>query len=334
MTAGALAAGCTVVLKPAEESPVIASRLVEALHAAGVPRDALQFVPGSGEVVGRALVEHPDTAVIAFTGSNAVGQEIALSAAKVREGQPRLKKVIAELGGKNAIVVDDDADLDVAVADTIRSAFAYAGQKCSAASRVYVVESAYPQFRERLAAAVAGLVIGPPEDPFTQLPPVISREAKERVERYATVAAEAGSLVAEAPAPGADGWYVPARVYEGVPADSRVAREEVFGPLLLIERVPSFEEGLRRALDSDYALTGGIFSRNPRNIALASEQFRVGNMYINRSITGSMVGRQPFGGFAMSGTGDKAGGPGYVEAFTIPRVITENTMRRGFAPDS
>jgi RHH-type proline utilization regulon transcriptional repressor/proline dehydrogenase/delta 1-pyrroline-5-carboxylate dehydrogenase len=333
MTAGALAAGCTVVLKPAEQSPVVASRLVEVLHESGVPTSALQFVPGPGEVVGRALVEHPDTAVIAFTGSNAVGLEILRGAAEVRPGQGHLKQVIAELGGKNAIVVDDDADLDVAVAETVRSGFAYAGQKCSAGSRVYVVAGAFAEFRSRLAAAVDGLVVGPPDDPFTFVPPVISLEAKERIERYGEAAAAGGTLVAEAALRGDPGWYVAPKVFEGVPRDSSVACEEVFGPLLLIDAVATFEEGLDRALDTDFALTGGVFSRNPRNIARATERFRVGNLYINRSITGSLVGRQPFGGFALSGTGHRAGGPGYVEAFTVSRVVTENTMRRGFAPE-
>ncbi len=333
MTSGALAAGCTVVLKPAEQSPGISSRLVDILHEAGVPLGAVQFVPGPGETVGKALVDDPRTAVIAFTGSNAVGREIALAAARIGPRQKHVKKLIAELGGKNAIIVDDDADLDVAVAETIHSAFAYAGQKCSAASRVYVVGTAYPEFRTRLASAVRCLVVGPPDDPFTEVPPVISEEAMARIDRYAEQAASAGKLVAEAPIPARDGWYVAPRVFEGVPADSPVAREEVFGPLLLIDQVGSFQEGLERALDSDFALTGGIFSRNPRNIAEATRRLRVGNLYINRSITGSLVGRQPFGGFAMSGTGDRAGGPGYVEAFTVSRVVTENTMRRGFAPE-
>lgn len=331
MAAGALAGGCTVVLKPAEQSPIIASHLASILAEAGVPPGAVNYCPGPGSVVGEALVTHPDVAMIAFTGSNAVGTRIYEQAARVAPGQPGLKRVIAELGGKNAIIVDDDADLDQAVEGTLTSAFGYAGQKCSACSRVIVVGSAYEEFRARLAAGVESLVVGPPEDPYTFVPPVISAKAKEAIEGYIAIGEREGKLVG-CGASHEGGHYVAPHVFEEVPPGSRLSCEEVFGPVLALYRAADFEGALALALDSPFALTGGVFSRNPRNIARASAAFRVGNLYINRKITGSMVGRQPFAGFRMSGTGEKAGGPDYVRQFMLQRVVTENTMRRGFAP--
>lgn len=331
MTAGALAGGCTAVLKPAEQSPIIASHLAAILAEAGAPPGVVNYCPGPGSVVGEALITHPDVAMIAFTGSNAVGTHIYEQTSRVVADQPGLKRVIAELGGKNAIIVDDDADLDQAVEGTLVSAFGYAGQKCSACSRVIAVGSAYEEFRARLAAGVESLVVGPPEDPYTFVPPVISAKAKETIEEYIAIGEREGKLVARGRS-GGDGHYVAPHVFEGVPRTSRLTREEVFGPVLALYHAGDFEEALAMAVDSPFALTGGVFSRNPRHIARAGDAFRVGNLYINRKITGSMVGRQPFAGFGMSGTGEKAGGPGYVRHFTLPRVITENTMRRGFAP--
>lgn len=332
MSSGALAAGCSVVMKPAEQSPLIAGRLADIYMEAGIPPGVVNYLPGPGEVVGDALVRHPDVAMVAFTGSQAVGTHIYATAANVVPGQPMLKRVIAELGGKNALIVDEDADLDQAVAGLLTSAFAYAGQKCSAASRVIAVGSAYVDFRKRLADAVTSLPVGPAEDPYTFVPPVISEEARARVEDYIAIGHRDGALVARGRNHDG-GHYVAPHVFEDVPRDSRLSREEVFGPVVVLYRAASFEEALEVALDSDYALTGGIYSRNPRNIEIATRRFRVGNFYINRSITGSMVGRQPFAGFKMSGTDDKAGGPIYVRQFTLARVVTENTMRRGFAPD-
>ncbi|MCL4230845.1 MAG: proline dehydrogenase family protein [Dehalococcoidia bacterium] len=330
MSSAALAAGCAAILKPAAQSPVVASMLVRLLQEAGVPGGVAQYLPGPGSETGQALVEHPGVDVIAFTGSNAVGLRIMETAAKVRPGQRNVKRVIAEMGGKNAIIVDDDADLDQAVAGVAASAFGYAGQKCSACSRVIVIGSAYEEFRSRLAAAVESLVVGPSEDPYTFVPPVISAEARGKIESYIDIGLAEGRLVARGPA-GEGGHYVTPHVFEGVPVDSRLAREEVFGPVLAMFRAGSFEEALALALDSPFALTGGVFSRNPRHIALARRGFRTGNLYINRGITGAKVGRQPFGGFAMSGAGDKAGGRDYLQQFMFARVITENTVRRGFA---
>jgi RHH-type proline utilization regulon transcriptional repressor/proline dehydrogenase/delta 1-pyrroline-5-carboxylate dehydrogenase len=333
MSTAALAAGCPVILKPAAQSPIVAARLVRLLHEAGVPASAAQYLPGPGEIVGPSLVEHPGVDLIAFTGSNAVGLDIVRRAAVVQPGQRNVKRVIAEMGGKNAIVVDEDADLDQAVAGVVASTFGYAGQKCSACSRVVVVGSAYEDFKKRLQAAVESLVVGPPDDAYTFVPPVISDAARDKIETYVAIGHTEGRLVAKGRQPEGPGWYISPHVFEGIGRDSRLFREEVFGPVLVLTDAPTFSAALEVALDSPFALTGGIFSRNPRHIEEARREFRVGNLYINRKITGAIVGRQPFGGSAMSGLGDKAGGPDYLLQFMVPRVITENTMRRGFAPD-
>ena len=332
MTGAALAAGNAVLLKPAEESPIIASRLASILGEAGVPTGTLHCLPGPGPETGRRLVEHPRVDMIAFTGGTETGFAIARAAAEVREGQRGPKKLIAELGGKNAIIVDEDADLDLAVEGVAHSAFGYAGQKCSAASRVIVVGSAYGAFRERLRHAVPSLPVGPPDDPFTVVPPVISRDARERIEGYIALGYAEGRILAKGRLPRGEGHYVAPYVFEDLPRSSRLAREEVFGPLLVVFRARCFEEALEIALDSEFALTGGLYSRNPRNIRRAGEAYRVGNLYLNRPITGAMVHRQPFGGFHRSGMGTKTGGAGYVREFMVARVITENTMRRGVVP--
>jgi RHH-type proline utilization regulon transcriptional repressor/proline dehydrogenase/delta 1-pyrroline-5-carboxylate dehydrogenase len=332
MATAALAAGCPVILKPAEQSPIVAGKLATLLLEAGFPPGVVNYTPGPGDT-GKALVEHPDVAVIAFTGSNEVGQSILQAAARVAPGQRDFKHVVAEMGGKNAIIVDEDADIDQAIEGVVASAFGFAGQKCSACSRVIVVGSAYDEFRDRLAEAVASIPVGSPEDPYTILPPVISGEARVRIQEYIALGRAEGTVVATQPA-GAHGFAVAPHVFEGITRDSRLAQEEIFGPVLLLFRAVDFGEAVEIALDSRFALTGGVFSRNPRNIARARRDFRVGNLYINRKITGANVGRHPFGGFGMSGLGDKAGGPDYLLEFVIPRVVTENTMRRGFAPDA
>jgi RHH-type proline utilization regulon transcriptional repressor/proline dehydrogenase/delta 1-pyrroline-5-carboxylate dehydrogenase len=332
MSSAALAAGCPAILKPAGQSPIIAAMLVRLLHEAGLPPEVVQYLPGPGGEVGQALAEDPGVDVIAFTGSNAVGLRLLETAARVQPGQRNVKRVIAEMGGKNAIIVDEDADLDQAVWGTVVSAFGYAGQKCSACSRVVVAGSAWSEFRQRLAAAVESLVVGPPHDPFTFVPPVISASAKEAIEGYIAIGMREGRLLARGAQPGG-GHYVAPHVFEEVPLDSRLTCEEVFGPVLALYRADTFEECLRIALDSPFALTGGVYSRNPHHLALARREFRVGNLYINRKTTGAIVGRHSFGGFAMSGVGDKAGGPDYVQQFMVARTVTENLVRRGFAPD-
>ncbi len=335
MTAAALATGNTVVMKPAEQSPVIAYRLMEIFAGLGLPHGVLNYLPGPGEVVGAALVEHPDVAMIAFTGSRAVGLQINARAAAVSAGGlTSVKRVIAELGGKNAIIVDDDADLDEAVVGVMKSAFGYQGQKCSACSRAIVLDVIHDAFLARLVEATRSLKVGPAEDPATSVGPVIDAESKARVERYIGIGRQTGrEVLASDVAPLAgEGFYVGPHIFADVPADSPLAQEEIFGPVLAVIRARDFNEAVRIFNGTDYALTGGVFSRNPGHLDRAHRELVAGNLYLNRTITGALVGRQPFGGFKMSGIGSKAGGNDYLLQFVLPRTITENTMRRGFAP--
>jgi RHH-type proline utilization regulon transcriptional repressor/proline dehydrogenase/delta 1-pyrroline-5-carboxylate dehydrogenase len=332
MVAAALVTGNCVVLKPAEQTPGVALRLAEVLLEAGVPPGALAFLPGVGEEVGRALVEHPATAFVAFTGSKAVGLSIVEQAAAVRPGQRHVKRVIAEMGGKNAIVVDADADLEQAVPAIVASAFAYAGQKCSAASRVVALSPTFDELVERLVGATAVVPVGHPRDLGVVVGPLIDEEAWERVRRYQALAAEEGEVVyRRAEVPGG-GWYVGPLVVVTARPRARIATEEIFGPILTVLRADDFEEALALANDTDYALTAGLFSRSPARIRRAAGELRAGNVYINRGITGARVGRTPFGGHGLSGVGSKAGGPDYLLQFVEPRVVTENTIRQGFAP--
>ncbi|HEX8103092.1 MAG TPA: aldehyde dehydrogenase family protein [Solirubrobacteraceae bacterium] len=328
MVAAGLATGNAVVLKPAEQAPGCAAVLIAALRDAGVPPDALALLPGEGEV-GAALVKDPRVHTIAFTGSGAVGLEIVRTAADVQPGQKHLKRVIAEMGGKNFVIVDADADLDEVVPALVKSAFAYAGQKCSAAARVLVHEAVHDALVERLAGAVEVLDVGQADDLATEVPPVIEQEAQERVRRYAEIAERSGRIAARAPSVPDQGWFFPPTVATDLPADSEVLRDEIFGPLLAVERVASVEEACDRIDASPFALTGGLFARNPDTVDYVVSRSPVGNLYVNREITGAMVGRQPFGGNRLSGTGTKAGGPGYLLQFVEPRVVTENTVRHG-----
>ncbi|MEO6197217.1 MAG: proline dehydrogenase family protein [Dehalococcoidia bacterium] len=332
MTAGSLAGGNAAILKPAMRSPVVAHKLVEILHAAGVPPGVVQYLPGTGREVGQAMVEHQGIDNIAFTGSNAVGLGIIEAAARSR-GES-VKRVVAELGGKNAVIIDDDADLDQAVSGVVASAFGYAGQKCSACSRLIIVGSAFDEALARLKNAVESLVVGPPHDPATVVPPVIDAEARDRIMQYIEDGKSTATLSAQGHAPRSGGFYVPPSVFTDVALDSPLAREEIFGPVLTVFRALDFEEALEVAMDSQFGLTGGVFSRNPRHIEMARQRFRVGNLYINRNVTGAVVGRQPFGGLRGSGVGEKAGGPDYVRQFMAPRSVSENTTRRGFAPET
>jgi RHH-type proline utilization regulon transcriptional repressor/proline dehydrogenase/delta 1-pyrroline-5-carboxylate dehydrogenase len=328
MTAAALATGNTAVLKPAEQAPGCGLRVVQALRAGGVPAGAIALLPGEGDA-GAALARNPDVATIAFTGSGPVGLELLRTAAEVAPGARQLTRVVAEMGGKNCIIVDSDADLDEAIPAIVESAFGYAGQKCSAAARVLVHEAIHDGLLERLAGAVAGLQVGPADDFATDVPPVVERDAQERVRRYAQLAASEGSIVTAAQPVPDDGWYCAPVVATGLPPDSAVLRDEVFGPLLTVESVASVDEACDRIDALPVALTGGLFSRNPRTVQRVIDRSPVGNLYVNRSTTGAMVGRQPFGGNRLSGTGTKAGGRDYLLHFVEPRVVTENTVRHG-----
>jgi RHH-type proline utilization regulon transcriptional repressor/proline dehydrogenase/delta 1-pyrroline-5-carboxylate dehydrogenase len=328
MTAAGLASGNAVVLKPAEQSPACALALVEALRGAGVPPDALALLPGFGEA-GAALARDPGVHAIAFTGSGAVGLDIVRAAAETPDGQGHVKRVVAEMGGKNCVIVDSDADLDEVVPAVVHSAFGFAGQKCSAAARVLAHEAVHDAVVERLAGAVEVLDVGQAERFATEVPPVIDEEARERVRGYAREAEAAGTIAARAAAGAEEGWFCDPTLACGLPPDARVLREEVFGPLLTVESVPSVEAACDVVDSLPFALTGGLFSRNPSTVAAVAARTPVGNLYVNRGITGAMVARQPFGGNRRSGIGAKAGGPGYLLQFTEPRVVTENTMRHG-----
>ncbi len=328
MTAAALATGNTAILKPAEQSPACGAALVGILHAAGVPGGALGLLLGDGEV-GRALVSG-EVETIAFTGSQSVGLEILREAATVRPGQGRLKRVVAELGGKNCVIVDSDADLDELIGAVLASAFSYAGQKCSAAARLLVPSSLAGELGIRLAGAIDLLVVGQAEDFETEVPPLIEAAARERVDGYVELARRTGRiLTADRGGLPADGHFVAPALVCDLPADSPVIGEEIFGPVLTLETCESLDEAFATVRASPFGLTAGFFSRHPGHVRRAISELPVGNLYVNRHITGAVVGRQPFGGNHLSGNGTKAGGPDYLLQFVEPRVASENTIRHG-----
>jgi RHH-type proline utilization regulon transcriptional repressor/proline dehydrogenase/delta 1-pyrroline-5-carboxylate dehydrogenase len=328
MVSAGLATGNAVILKPAEQAPATAYMVVRALRESGLPPEALSFLPGEGGV-GAKLVGDPRVHTIAFTGSGPVGLEIIRRAAETPPGQNHLKRVVAEMGGKNCVIVDSDADLDDVVPALIKSAFNYSGQKCSAAARVLAHEAIHDALVERMAGAVQVLNVGQASDPEVDLGPVIEQEAQARVARYAEEAARTGRIAAVARDVPNRGWFATPTLATDLPEGSPVLTEEIFGPLLAVERVRSIEDACDRVDASPYALTGGLFSRNPQTVDYVADRTPVGNLYVNREITGAMVGRQPFGGNRLSGTGTKAGGPGYLLHFVEPRVVTENTVRHG-----
>lgn len=334
MTVAALATGNTVVMKPAEQSAVAAALLMEVFREAGLPAGVANYLPGVGEVAGQALVEHPDVALIAFTGSRGVGLAINAAAAEISKQLVHVKRVIAEMGGKNAIIVDADADLDEAVSGVMKSAFGYQGQKCSACSRAIVVGDIYEPFIRRLVEATRSLKLGPAEDPSASVGPVIDEEAFERITKYIEIGKGEGRLALsmEAGPLAEQGWFIGPHIFADVLPTARIAQEEIFGPVLAVLRANDLSEALRIANGTEYALTGGIYSRSPAALERARREFMVGNLYLNRPITGALVHRQPFGGFKMSGIGSKAGGRDYLLQFVMPRTVTEHTVRRGFAP--
>jgi len=336
MTVAAIVAGNTVVMKPAEQSSVVGAKLMEIIRNSSVPDGVVNFVPGIGEDIGPTLASHPDVDLVAFTGSQNVGLEINRAAADTDKRQKNVRRVIAEMGGKNAIIVDDDADLDEAVVGVIKSAFGYAGQKCSACSRVIVLDAAYKQFVERLVEATKSLKIGPADDPGTKIGPVIDEEARDRIlETIKKVDPEHGGILTLAMDPGPlakQGTFVGPHIFIDVDPTSPLAQNEIFGPVLSVMRAKNLDEAFNIANGTRYALTGGVYSRSPLTLRRARNEFEVGNLYLNREITGALVQRHPFGGYRMSGIGSKAGGPDYLLQFLIPINVSENTMRRGFAP--
>lgn len=333
MVSAALVAGNPVIYKPSSLSSIVGYGLVQVFQEAGLPVGVFNYCPGRSSVMGDYLVEHPLVSVIAFTGSVDVGLRIISKAAAVHPGQAQCKRVIAEMGGKNAIIIDDDADLDEAVPQVLYSAFGFQGQKCSACSRVIVVDAVYDRFVQRLKEAAESVKIGPAEDPVNFMGPVVDPGQQKNVFQAIATAEAEGRVVVKRNVP-QDGCYVPLTIVENIRPEQRTAQEEIFGPVLALMRAKDFSEALSLANNSRFALTGGVFSRSPRHLEQARREFRVGNLYLNRNNTGALVYRQPFGGFKMSGVGSKAGGPDYLLQFMDPRVVTENTMRRGFAPIS
>jgi RHH-type transcriptional regulator, proline utilization regulon repressor / proline dehydrogenase / delta 1-pyrroline-5-carboxylate dehydrogenase len=334
MTAAALVTGNTVVLKPAEQSSVLGAIFMDLLQETGLPDGVANLVCGTGEDVGSLLVAHPDVDLIAFTGSREVGTLIWGTAAVTHRDQRNLKKVICEMGGKNALIVDTDADLDEAVLGIVQSAFNFQGQKCSALSRLITVDDVHERLIPRLTEAVAALKIGLPDHPNTDIGPVIDRHAFEKVQGYIELGKREHRCVYQAQVPaGLEGFYIAPAIFDTVEPNARLAQEEIFGPVLAVMRARDLSTALQIANHTPFALTGGLYSRSPQSIDRARAEFMVGNLYINRSITGAIVGRHPFGGFKMSGGGTKAGGPDYLLNFMFPRVVTENTLRHGFAPE-
>ena len=335
MTVAALATGNTVIMKPAEQSSRIGWELMRIFRDVGIPAGVLNYLPGPGETVGAAAVEHPDVAMIAFTGSRSVGLQINARAAQVSATNCQIvKRVIAEMGGKNAIIVDSDADLDEAVLGVVKSAFGFQGQKCSACSRVLVMDAVYNTFVDRLVEATRSLKVGPADDPETSVGPLIDEDSYRKVLKYVDLGRREGreALSVDVGELAAQGYFVGPHIFVDIAPDARLAQEEVFGPVLAVIRVKDIDHALQVANATDYALTGGLFSRSPEHLDRVRRELNVGNLYLNRNITGALVSRQPFGGFKMSGIGSKAGGPDYLLQFVVPKTITENTMRRGFAP--
>ena len=333
MTTAALVTGNTVIMKPAEQSAVCGAMLMEILEEAGVPPGVLNYLPGKGSVMGAHLVDHKDVDLIAFTGSREVGLRIWESAGITRPGQRELKRVICEMGGKNAVIIDSDADLDEAIVDCTYSAFGYQGQKCSALSRLILLEENYDRAMERLLKAAASVRVGNPEEPGVTIGPVIDEAAYNRIQDYIAIGKSEATLAYQREDVTAKGFFIPPTIFTDVKPNMRIAREEIFGPVVSVIKVRDLDEAIAVANGTDYALTAGFFSRSPANIERAKAQIEAGNVYINRSCTGAVVGRHPFGGFKMSGGGTKAGGADYLLQFLLPRVVTENITRHGFAPE-
>ena len=334
MTTAAVVTGNTVVMKPAEQASVVAAKLMEIIQNAGLPDGVINYLPGIGEEVGPELVGGPDVDIVAFTGSRTVGLEINRAAADTDDRQRSVKRIIAEMGGNNAIIVDDDADLDDAVLGVVSSAFDYAGQKCSACSRAIVLADVYQTFLARLIEATKSLQVGPACDPATTVPPVIDEEAQSRIEESIAAARDEATVALAGRVDDLkdQGCYVGPHIFTDVDPDSSLAQDEIFGPVLAVIKVKNLDEAFVVANGTDYALTGGIYSRSPAHLKRARAEFAVGNLYLNREITGALVQRHPFGGYRMSGIGSKAGGPEYLQQFLIPVSVSENTLRRGFAP--
>jgi len=321
MAVAALVTGNTVVIKPSSETPTVGAKFAEVLLEAGFPESSFTLLTGSGAAVGDTLVAHRKTRFVSFTGSRDVGLHINELAAKTQPGQVWIKRVVAEMGGKDAIIVDAECDLDKAVEGVFASAFGYQGQKCSACSRAIVDARVYDRFLEKLAPKAKNTKVGAPDDPGNFMGPVISAGAQKSILQYIETGKKEGRVVAGGDAPGSGGYFVPPTIIADVDSKARIFQEEIFGPVLAVTKARDFEHALELANDTQYGLTGAVFSNNPEHLREARERFHVGNLYLNRKCTGAMVGVHPFGGFNMSGTDSKAGGPDYLLLFLQAKSV-------------
>ncbi|TSB44993.1 L-glutamate gamma-semialdehyde dehydrogenase [Alkalicoccobacillus porphyridii] len=323
ITVAPLVTGNTVVLKPASATPVIAARFVEVLEEAGVPNGVINFVPGSGAEVGDTLVDHPETSIITFTGSREVGTRIFQRAAVVQPGQQHLKQVIAEMGGKDTVVVDKDGDVELAAQSIFASAFGFAGQKCSAGSRAVVHADVYDEVLNRVIEITEAQTTGNPEKHSTYMGPVIDAASYEKIMGYIEIGKEEGRLVSGGTGDDSKGFFIQPTIFADADPQSRIMQEEIFGPVLAFSKVSSFDEALEVANNTEYGLTGAVITNNRAHIDRAKHEFHVGNLYFNRNCTGAIVGYHPFGGFKMSGTDSKAGGPDYLALHMNAKTVSE-----------
>ncbi|MCD6482158.1 MAG: L-glutamate gamma-semialdehyde dehydrogenase [Candidatus Izimaplasma sp.] len=323
MTSAAVVSGNTVLLKPAITTQIIAYKFVEVLEQAGLPKGVVNFIPGDGPEIGDYMVKHIKTRFVSFTGSRAVGSLIYENAAKVRKGQIWLKRVIAEMGGKDAIIVDNDADLDLAATSIVKSSFGFSGQKCSACSRAIIHEDVYDEVVAKILKETEALTLGDVSDHNNFMGPVTDQKAFDKIMGYVEIGKKEGKLITGGKGDDTVGWYIEPTVFIDVDSHARIAQEEVFGPVLSITKVSSFEEAIEVANCTDYGLTGAAITNNRIHLEMARDDFHVGNLYLNRKCTGAIVGYQPFGGFNMSGTDSKAGGPEYLILHMQGKSISE-----------
>jgi len=323
MTCAAIVTGNPVLLKPASDTPVLGYKLVEIMQEAGLPEGVLNYIPGSGGVIGDYLVAHPQTRFIAFTGSMEVGLHLNQLAATPQKGQIWIKRVIAEMGGKDAIVVDNDTDVAAAVEGVALSAFGFQGQKCSACSRAIVHEKIYDEFVQRLAERVRKITVGPVKNPANWMGAVMSASAHEKIMQYIEIGKKEGKLVAGGEAGPNSGYFIQPTVFKDVPANARISCEEIFGPVLAVTKARDFDEAIKFANATDFGLTGAVYTRDRFKLEKAKREFHCGNLYLNRKCTGALVGVHPFGGFNMSGTDSKAGGRDYLGLFLQAKVMSE-----------
>jgi len=323
LVVSSLVTGNTVVLKPAADSPTIAAKFVDILFEAGVPKEAVQFLTGSGGVIGDTIVQHPKTRYVGFTGSKEVGLRISELAGKASPGQIWIKRTVLEMGGKDGMIVDEEADIDAAVEGTAQAAFGYQGQKCSACSRVIVSEKVYDTFLNKLVERTKKITVGPSDDPNNYMGPVINESAMKTILGYIDVGKKEGRLVAGGGRAAGEGYFIEPTIIADVDPKARLSQEEVFGPVLTVIKAKNFDHAMEIANNTEFGLTGSVYSKNPDKIRRAEEEFHVGNLYLNRKCTGAMVGAHPFGGFNMSGTDSKTGGKDYLLLFLQAKAVAE-----------